>query len=137
MKDGVYLLAATPENWRAMLYASLDEMNNETWIIERGAAVIERKVSDGDVPPTPLDELIYCLWVTDYGMRNAGDLDAARDLYKPFQDEATRLSQALGLPITQATFNLRRSELEQQYFQLFDDVCNEIRAVETKEISSG
>ncbi len=112
-------------------------MNNETWIIERGAGVIERKVSDGDVPLTPLDELIYCLWVTDYGMRNAGDLDAARDLYKPFQDEATRLSQALGLPITQATFNLRRSELEQQYFQLFDDVCNEIRAVETKEISSG
>ena len=30
-------------------------MNNETWIIERGAAVIERKVSDGDVPLTPLE----------------------------------------------------------------------------------
>lgn len=51
MKDGVYLLAATSENWL-----------------------------------TPLDELIYCLWVTGYGMRNAGDLDAARDLYKPFQE---------------------------------------------------
>jgi hypothetical protein len=110
--------------------------DNESWIILAGDAVIQRRVSQGITALTPLDRLIYCLWVADYGMRNAGDLDTASDLYAPFQDEAARLSQELGLPVTQSAFSLHRSDLEQRYFEVFDDVCNEIRAIEGRGISS-
>ena len=112
------------------------ELDNETWIIERGGAVIERQVSDGVASLKPLDKLVYCLWVADYSMRNAGDLQTASDLYRPFQDEATRLSEELCLHVTRAAFSLRRSDLEKQYFHLFDHVCNEIRAAEKREFPS-
>ena len=103
--------------------------DNETWIIEEGHAIIERRVALGVDAVEPLDRLIYCLWVADYGMRNAGDLETASDLYDDFQDEAVRFSNELSLPLTHAAFALPRLELEQRYFALFDEVCEEIRAV--------
>jgi hypothetical protein len=102
--------------------------DNETWIIEEGDAVIERRVALGEDAQEPLDRLIYCLWVADYGMRNAGDLETASDLYDAFQDEAARFSNALSMPVTYAAFALPRLELEQRYFELFDAICDEIRA---------
>jgi hypothetical protein len=104
--------------------------DNETWIIEEGNAVIERRAALGVEAQEPLDRLIYCLWVADYGMRNAGDLETASDLYDAFQDEAARLSHALSMPFTHAAFTLPRLELEQRYFTLFDGICDEIRAVQ-------
>jgi hypothetical protein len=109
------------------------ELDNETWILERGDSVIKRMASDGVAVLKPLEKLIYCLWVADYGMRNAGDLDTASDLYERFQDEAISLAQELRLHMTQAAFCLPRSDLEQQYFQLFDGCCNEIRAAKNRE----
>ena len=46
---------------------------------------------------SPVERLVYCLWVADYGMRNAGDLDTARDLYPDFQREAVELARELGM----------------------------------------
>jgi hypothetical protein len=111
------------------------EYDNESWIIHAGDAVVQRRVSQGVTALIPLDRL-YCLWVADYSMRNAGDLHTANDLYAAFQDEAARLSQELGLPVTQSAFSLHRCDLEQRYFAIFDDVCNEIRAFEGQGISS-
>jgi hypothetical protein len=108
------------------------EYDNEFWIMHAGDAVVQRRVSQGVTAVTPLDRLIYCLWVADYGMRNAGDLQTASDLYAPFQEEAARLSQELALPVTQWAFSLDRCDLEQQYIELFDDVCNEIRVSEKR-----
>jgi hypothetical protein len=104
--------------------------DNETWIIEAGDAVIQKRAEQGDATLTSLERLIYCLWVADYGMRNAGDLAIAGDIYPAFQDEAARLSQALALPATRSTFGLHRSELERCYFQAFDLICTEIRAAD-------
>lgn len=105
------------------------EYDNESWIISAGDAVIQRCASHEAAALKPLDRLIYCLWVADYGMRNAGDLATADDVYPGFQEEAARLAQELALPVTQSVFRLHRSDLERRYFQLFDNVCNEIRAV--------
>src|SRR5262245_10503129 len=99
-------------------------VDNETWIIEAGDAVIQRQ---GAAHLTPLERLIYCVWVADYGMRNAGDLAVARDLYEPFREEALRLSQELGLSATSSAFALVPAELERQYFERFDAICDELR----------
>jgi hypothetical protein len=98
--------------------------DNDSWIIEAGDAIIQRRGAAG---LTPLERLIYCVWVADYGMRNAGDLTTARDLYEPFHEEALQLSQALGLKVTHSAFALAPAELERQYFERFDAICDELR----------
>jgi len=100
---------------------------NETWIIEAGDAVIQKKVQEGIGSLTPLERLIYCVWVADYGMRNAGDLDTARDLYADFQTEAARLANDLSLKATRDAFELSTEDLRRQYFERFDAICRELR----------
>jgi hypothetical protein len=58
--------------------------DNQSWIVKAGDAVIKMKVASGAQSLTPPERLIYCLWVADYGMRNAGDLETAKDLYREF-----------------------------------------------------
>ena len=76
---------------------------------------------------SPLERLIHCLWVADYSMTNAGDLATACDLYEPFQEEASRLSKTLNLPVTYSAFALSLADLEQQYLERFDAICEELR----------
>ena len=102
--------------------------DNETWILDAGDAVIEKRAAQGPAALQPLDRLIYCLWVADYGMRNAGDLSSAGDLYPDFQTEAAELARGLKLPTTHAAFALSQTELQAQYFQVFDAICDEVRA---------
>jgi hypothetical protein len=101
---------------------------NETWIVEAGAAVIEKKSLVGADALSPLEQLIYCLWVADYGMRNAGDFVTARDLYSPFQHEAAALAEHLKLGFVQESFSLPTALLAQQYFDRFDRICEEIKS---------
>jgi len=103
---------------------------NETWVIEEGDRVIHKEARSGHVSITPWERLVYCLWVADYGMRNAGDLDTARDLYADFQSEACRIAVALSLAFTRETFSLPQSALQQEYFDRFEAVCDEIRRAE-------
>ncbi len=101
--------------------------NNETWVIEAGDDVIQKKARVGIAALDPKEKLLYCLWVADYGMRNAGDLTTARDLYAAFQEEGASLSKGLSLEFTHETFVLPKEVLERQYFERFDRVCDEIK----------
>lgn len=102
---------------------------NETWIVDAGDAVIRKMVEVGIEALSDFERLVHCLWVADYGMRNAGDLSAAEDVYEPFQRELSQLADRLGLEATQAAFALPRSDLEACYLSRFEEFCNEIRAV--------
>jgi hypothetical protein len=106
------------------------DLENETWIVERGGSVAERIADSPGQFISHLDRLIYCLWVTDYGMRNAGDLESARDLYPAFQSEGASLASALGLAKTRVLFSLPTSDLEEKYFELLSDVCSELQAAD-------
>ena len=99
----------------------------ETWIVEVGDGLIKKEAAVGRNELTPVEQLIYCLWVADYGMRNAGDLQTASDLYGPFQTEAAELAASLGLPKTQAAFELSTASLEREYFGRLADVVSELR----------
>jgi hypothetical protein len=100
----------------------------ETWTVEVGGDVIEKKGAHGRAAPTPLEKLIYCVWVADYGMRNAGDLVTASDVYSQFQEEAASLALELGMPCTHAAFALPTADLEERYFDLLSGVVDEIDA---------
>lgn len=73
------------------------------------------------------ETLLYWFWWADYMMQNAGDLANAVVLEKDFQQEILSHAKELGLSYTEETFSLPRHELEQQYFNRFDAVCDEIR----------
>jgi hypothetical protein len=105
----------------------MTEFDNETWVIEAGDAVIHKEAEQGYAALSPIERLIFCLWVADYGMCNAGDLDAARGVYPAFQEDALEAARELGLPQSGAAFSLSTAELQQRYFDLFVDVCREIR----------
>jgi hypothetical protein len=100
---------------------------NDSWIVEAGGDAVEKKARDGDNSLSSVEKLIYCLWVADYGMRNAGDLDTAADVYAAFQEEAASLAKDLSLNFTHETFSLPKELLEQQYFERFEQVCEEIK----------
>ena len=67
--------------------------DNETWVIETGDTVIRKKTRCGIECLSPWETLVYCLWVADYAMRNAGDLDTAFDFYAEFHLNARRIAK--------------------------------------------
>jgi hypothetical protein len=104
--------------------------DNDDWIVDAGADVVEKKSTTGAASLSPIERLVYCLWVADYGMRNAGDLAGGRQIHSEFQEEAARLAEALGLEFTHASFSLPASVLQAEYFERFDRLCDEIKNVE-------
>lgn len=100
---------------------------NESWIIDEGDVVIQKRVHTGVASLSPIERLIYCVWVADYGMRNAGDLETAHDVYADFQTDAARLAQEFGLQRTHSAFALRTSDLQREYLDRFEEICDEIR----------
>jgi hypothetical protein len=106
--------------------------DNENWIVEAGDTVIQKKAR-GDIEClSPWEMLVYCLWVADYGMRNAGDLDTAADVYPQFHLDAKRMAKTLSLRLTNEAFSLSQGDLEREYFDRFESICDEIRAAESR-----
>jgi hypothetical protein len=106
--------------------------DNETWVIEAGDTVIQKEARGGVECLSPWERLVYCLWVADYGMRNAGDLDTAADVYPQFHLDAKRMAETLSLPLTREAFSLSQGDLEREYFDRFESICDEIRAAEAR-----
>jgi hypothetical protein len=102
-------------------------IDRETWLLDEGDRVIRAEAENGAVSLPPRDRLIHSLWVADYGMRNAGDLDTAADVHPAFLAEGLAAATALGMPRATAAFSLPPGELEGRWFNLFDGLVNELR----------
>ncbi|WP_457585786.1 hypothetical protein [Ensifer canadensis] len=103
------------------------EDDGEAWLFDTGCIVIETKALVGYASLSPLERLIYCVWVADCGMRKAGDLKAAADLHPPFLEDAKAAALEVGLPHTTAAFSFPSDKLEERYFSLFEAIVAEIR----------
>jgi hypothetical protein len=110
----------------------MSSMDNETWIIGTGDRVIQQKARLGYQTLSTREVLIYCLWVADYAMRNAGSLDTAGELFAGFQTEGATAASSLSLPKNEHAFSLSTKEFEAGYFELFDSLCEELRNVATE-----
>jgi len=101
--------------------------DNETWLIDTGDLVIRKKAKSGIDGLLPWEAFVYCLWAADYGMRNAGDLDAATDVHSTFHEQAHRIGKQLSLILTQDMFALSKDDLALQYLERFELICDEIK----------
>lgn len=101
--------------------------SNESWLVEAGGDVVEKRAKAGASALSARDSLLYWFWWGDYMMRNAGDFGNAVALEKDFQREIVSHARELGLSYTEETLSLPLSELEKQYFDRFEAVCDEIR----------
>ena len=100
---------------------------NETWVIEEGDRIIRKEAASGETSLSPWERLVYCLWVTDYMMRNAGDFANANALYPEFQSDASHLAKELSLSLTYDAFSLSREKLQHEYLDRFEGICDEIK----------
>jgi hypothetical protein len=103
------------------------DLENETWVVERGGEVIEKMADACRQPLTDVERLIYCLWVADYAMRNAGDLEAAEELYPEFHAEGATFARLLDLAKASRLFSFTKLEFEESYFELLTGVRLEIQ----------
>ena len=105
-----------------------NDLELESWIVEVGHGIFVNRSAHGAAALTPIESLIGCLWIADYGMRNAGDLAGAVDSQPQFRDEAVSISARLGLLHTHALFSLAVPEFESVYFDVLEVVVDEIRS---------
>jgi hypothetical protein len=103
---------------------------NESWVVERGGQVVEKKAQLGVAGLSDWERLVYCLWVADYMMRNAGDFANAVDMYPTFQSDAQQFAQRLGLTATRDAFSLSQRKLQKEYFDRFEHICDEIKSID-------
>jgi len=109
------------------LESTLRDADNQTWLVDLGHAIIEKRRAVGVDLLTPRERLIHAFWTADYSMRNAGDLATARDLDPLFLVDARAAAATLDLPEATAAFSLSEGEFERRYFELFDGLCGELR----------
>ena len=88
----------------------------------------KKKAEHGINSFTDLESLIYCFWIADYGIGNAGDLEVCYDMKPTFKDDAIKLSTKLALTKTQKLFQLDDQDFIDKYDLLFEEVCNELKA---------
>lgn len=100
---------------------------NQSWVVHRGGEVVDKKAQTGLSSLSDLERLIYCLWITDYMMRNAGDFANAEVMYPEFQSDAKQFAKQLGLARTQEAFSLSQRKLRKEYFERFETICDEIK----------
>ena len=105
----------------------MGKFDNETWLIDAGHTIIEKRRAEGVEALTPRERLIHAFWVADYSMRNAGDLASAHDLDPDYLRGGQSAAAALDLPAAIAMFSLSEGELERRYFDLFDQMCDALR----------
>ncbi len=106
-------------------------MDNEEWIVEEGGSIIKKK-ADRDVDTlSDWEQLVYCLWVVDYSIRNAGDLETAADMFPNFRRDGLQLANTLNLQEFFALLSLDDEQFLNQYYPRFDAVCNELQAAQS------
>lgn len=100
---------------------------NESWVVTAGDTALQRQAALGEDGLSDHERLLILLWTADYGMRNAGALETAADLRRDFQEEAAALAAKLGLTYMKDSFSLPASVLEQEYFERFERICDELK----------
>lgn len=106
------------------------DMDNETWLIEIGDEIIEKKASLGYESLNKLEQSIYCFWVIDYAVRNSGSLEPIDEIYPSAMDElknnahSNKWSHLLKLLAT----SLDQESFCNDYYELFESACSDVRS---------
>ena len=112
------------------LSAKAMNLINESWLIEIGHDVIEKKTHVGLQALNKTEKAIYCLWVIDYAVRNSGSLAPIEDLHPGALKELEDYADAYGWKAVSSMLRLSADEetFFSKYLDRFDSACGEIRA---------
>ena len=100
----------------------------ESWLLDAAEPVLRREIEVGAAALAGWERALYCLWIADYSMRNAGDLRSAYDLASDFKSAGLAAARATDLRAMASLFALDDAEFEQRYAGSFDEVCRELLA---------
>jgi len=106
------------------------KLDNESWLIEIGDVVIEKKADSSYSNLSEIEKAIYCLWVIDYSVRNSGTLEAVDDLHPNALDELHEYANTHNWNSISTLLSKSENETAfcNEYYELFDSACNEIRS---------
>ncbi len=107
-----------------------ESTDNETWLIEVGDEIIEKKASSGYEKLSMLERSIYCLWVLDYAVRNSGGLGQIEDLHSSALVELLSSAESQNWKRVESLVSGSENEPEfcEKYYEQFDLACNELRS---------
>jgi hypothetical protein len=100
----------------------------ESWLLDATEPVLRREIEVGASALAGWERALYCLWVADYSMRNAGDLGSAYDLASDFKSAGLAAARTTDLRAMASLFELDDVEFARQYAGSFDEVCRELLA---------
>lgn len=102
---------------------------NEQWLNGWGQAIASHDSPLGGSKLTSLERLIHSLRSLSTCMRSSGDLSGLSSRDPACLDDGLLAARDLDLPRATAFFGLTRGALEMRFFELFDDLCAELRAI--------
>ncbi|MGF6348390.1 hypothetical protein [Variovorax sp. W2I14] len=108
-----------------------DTDDMETWLLEAGDAIIEKRAAQGEASLSPSEHAIYCMWALDYAVRNAGSLDALEDVHETAIAELADFARAHKIDMLSTLLDMTADEDEEAfvdaYYEQFDTACTELR----------
>jgi hypothetical protein len=107
----------------------MDDDEDRTWLLGLGDIIVSKMADTGFAELPAVERLVYCLWVADYGIVNAGDLETCQDLFESFLGDGLVAALELDVPASISAFSLSPSEFERNYFSFFGTLIQEIRAL--------
>jgi hypothetical protein len=105
----------------------MSSADNDRWLSRKGEAIDSFRKGYGGSALSPQDRLIEVFWLVAHSMRSTGDLAAARHRNPNYLETGLSLATSFGLPAATSAFSSREGGLERHFFDLFDDICIELR----------
>lgn len=107
----------------------MHRMSHEHWLRSTGSAIAARRQAAPDVTLSAHERLTLALWLTADSMRRGGDLTHANETCPSYRSEGAQAAAALNLPLAAAIFAGSEGALERRFFELFEDLCREVRDI--------
>jgi hypothetical protein len=113
--------------------SAADDMSNvddmETWLLETGDEIIEKRAEQGEASLSRPEHAIYCMWALDYAVRNAGSLDALEDVHETAIEDLAAFARAEKIGVLSALLDMAADEeaFIDAYYEQFDAACTELR----------
>jgi hypothetical protein len=105
--------------------------DNETWLLDVGDIIVQRKTASGYKHLSAVEQAIYCFWIVDYAVRNAGDLAPIQDMHPTAIDELERFAASHNIEPLYRLLQTQNNEQAfcESYYANFEGICNEFRRI--------
>jgi hypothetical protein len=105
------------------------DIDNETWLIEEGKRIIEKKSREDFDSLSSLEKAISDFWVIDYAGRNSGTLEPIRELSENSISKLKEFAKNNNCRHLYSMLKLAKDENTfcNTYYQNFTNACKDLR----------